>query len=149
MGIDRAERSIAIGGPPTACFDAVTDFESYPVWQSLVQEVRVLERDPASDLATVVESRIETKVRGFRYVLRYAYDAPTGITWQLVDGDVKSLDGSYSFEPSGGSTVATYRLAIDLGRFGRMLPGEMKRKATEHLMSTTMTELKARVEADE
>ena len=148
MGVDRAERTIEIGAPPAACFDAVIDFESYPAWQSLVEDTRVLERD-AEGRGTVVETVVEARIRTFRYVLRYAYDEPTHITWDLVEGDVRSLDGEYVFEPSGGKTVATYRLAVDLGRFGRMVPGEMKRKATEHLMKTTISELKSRVEFDE
>jgi ribosome-associated toxin RatA of RatAB toxin-antitoxin module len=148
MGIDRAERSIEIAAPPSACFDAVVDFESYPAWQSLVQDSRVLERDDGGR-GTLVETVVEAKIRTFRYVLRYAYDEPTRVTWQLVEGDVRSVDGEYVFEPAGGSTMATYRLAVDLGRYGRMIPGEMKRKATQHLMKTTIAELKERVEGDE
>ena len=148
MGVDRAERTIEIGGPPTACFDAVVDFESYPAWQSLVREARVLEFDDQGR-GVVVETEVEAKIRTFRYVLRYAYDEPTHVTWDLVEGDVRSVEGEYVFEPSGGKTMATYRLAVDLGRFGRMVPGDMKRKATEHLMSTTISELKVRVESDE
>jgi ribosome-associated toxin RatA of RatAB toxin-antitoxin module len=148
MGVDRAERTIEIVGPPAACFDAVVDFESYPAWQSLVKECLVHERDEQGR-GTVVETLVEARIRTFRYVLRYAYDEPSHVTWDLVEGDVRSLEGEYVFEPSGGKTIATYRLAVDLGRFGRMVPGEMKRKATEHLMSTTITELKARVESDE
>ena len=148
MGIDRAERTLEIGGPPTACFDAVVDFESYPAWQSLVKECLVHERDDEGR-GTVVETLVEAKIRTFRYVLRYSYEEPTRVMWELVEGDVRSIEGEYVFEPSGGKTIATYRLAVDLGRFGRMVPGDMKRKATEHLMSTTITELKDRVEADE
>ena len=148
MGVDRAERTLEIGGPPTACFDAVVDFESYPAWQSLVQESLVLERDDEGR-GTVVETLVEAKIRTFRYVLRYSYEQPTRVMWDLVEGDVRSVEGEYVFEPSGGKTIATYRLAVDLGRFGRMVPGEMKRKATEHLMGTTITELKDRVESDE
>ena len=148
MGVDRAERTLEIGGPPAACFDAVVDFESYPAWQSLVKECVVHERDDQGR-GTVVETLVEAKIRAFRYTLRYSYDEPTHVTWDLVEGDVRSIEGEYVFEPSGGKTVATYRLAVDLGRFGRMVPGEMKRKATEHLMKTTITELKDRVESDE
>jgi ribosome-associated toxin RatA of RatAB toxin-antitoxin module len=148
MGVDRAERTLEIGGPPAACFDAVVDFESYPAWQSLVKESVVHERDDQGR-GTVVETLVEAKIRTFRYTLRYAYDEPTHITWDLVEGDVRSIEGEFVFEPSGGKTIATYRLAVDLGRFGRMVPGEMKRKATEHLMKTTISELKDRVESDE
>jgi ribosome-associated toxin RatA of RatAB toxin-antitoxin module len=148
MGVDRAERSIEIIAPPSACFDAVLDFESYPAWQSLVEDARVLERD-AEGRGTIVETVVEARIRTFRYVLQYAYDEPSRVTWELVEGDVRSVDGEYVFEPAGGSTLATYRLAVDLGRYGRMIPGEMKRKATEHLMGTTISELKDRVESDE
>jgi ribosome-associated toxin RatA of RatAB toxin-antitoxin module len=148
MGVDHAERTVEIAAPPSACFEAVVDFESYPAWQSVVRETRVLERD-ASGRGTVVETEVDARIRTFKYVLRYEYDEPTRVTWSLVEGDVRSVDGSYVFEPAGGSTMATYALAVDLGRYGRMIPGEMKRKATEHLMSTTLSELKERVESDE
>ena len=148
MGVERAERSIEIGGPPAACFDAVLDFESYPQWQSAVVSCAVRERD-AEGRGSIVETVVDAKIKRLRYVLAYTYDPPHRVSWTLVEGDPKSVDGEYVFEPSGHGTLAVYRLAVDIGRAGMMVPGEMKRKATEHLMRSSVQELKARVEADE
>ncbi len=146
MGVEHAERSIEVDAPVTACFDAVLDFESYPEWQSAVVDCRVRERD-AEGRGSVVETVIDAKLRRVRYVLAYTYDPPGGISWELVEGDPKSIDGEYVFAPSGGGTLVTYRLAVDVGRFGALLPGDVKRKATEHLMRSSVEELKTRVES--
>ena len=148
MGLERAERSIEIGGPPAACFDAVLDFESYPDWQSAVLECDVRERDEEGR-GSVVETLVDARVRKLRYVLAYRYDPPHRVSWELVEGDPKAVEGEYLFEPSGHGTLATYRLAVDIGRLGMLVPGDVKRKATEHLMRATVEELRARVEADE
>lgn len=148
MGVEHAERSIEIGGPPVACFDAVLEFETYPQWQSAVQECRVLERD-AEGRGSVIETVVDARIKTLRYVLAYSYEPPHHVSWELVEGDPKSVDGEYVFGPSGHGTLATYRLAVDIGRMGMLVPGDVKRKATEHLMRSSVEELKARVEADE
>jgi ribosome-associated toxin RatA of RatAB toxin-antitoxin module len=146
VGVDRAESSIEIGAPVTACFDAVLDFESYPQWQSAVIECRVHERDEQGR-GSVVETVADGRVRQVRYILAYTYDPPDRIAWTLVEGDPKSIEGEYAFEPSGGGTLVTYRLAVDLGRYAALIPGDVKRKMTEHLMRTSVEELKTRAES--
>ena len=149
VGVERAERSIEIGGPPVACFDAVLDFESYPQWQSLVQECRVLERD-AEGRGSVVETVVDARIRTLRYVLAYSYDPPHRRVLGARRGRprvdrgrvrLRALSGHGRSPPTASrSTSAGWRMLV---------PGDVKRKATEHLMRSSVEELKARVEADE
>jgi hypothetical protein len=139
VGASEAEHAEVIDGSPAACLEALLDFASYPAWQSAVREAEVLEdgSDP------LVEFRVDARVRTVRYVLRYHHDA-SRLWWDYVEGDVRSVSGSYDLEDLGdGTTRATYRLAIDPGRF---VPGPVKRALTDGVMKTSVRELKARVE---
>jgi ribosome-associated toxin RatA of RatAB toxin-antitoxin module len=145
MGVERGERTVRIAAPARACFEALLDFESYPEWQDSVKETRILERDPEGR-GSLVETVIDARVKTVRYVLRYAYEPFTRISWDFVRGDVRSVEGDYRFAEHDGVTDVTYRLAVDVGGVGRFVPGEMKRRAAEHLMRSAVEDLKARVE---
>ena len=140
MGIYRAEQSEHVGGPPQACFDALCDFESYPDWQQAVEAVEVLERD---DAGAVVRFEIDAKVRKLGYTLRYHYDAPRRIWWELVEGDVAAVEGEYVLEPNGDGTDATYSLGIDPGV---PVPGLIARRLTKGVMRRSVTDLRDEVE---
>lgn len=146
MGVERGERTVRIAAPARACFEALLDFESYPEWQDSVRETRILERDPEGR-GSLVETVVDARVKTVRYVLRYAYEPFTRISWDYVEGDVRSVAGDYRFAEHDGATDATYSLAVDIGGLGRFVPGEVKRRAAEHLMRTAVADLKARVEA--
>src|SRR3954470_591583 len=140
MGATQAEHAEVIAGTPAQCLAALLDFGSYPDWQSAVKSAEVLEdgSDP------VVEFRIDAKVRTVRYVLRYHPEPPSRLWWEYVEGDVKSVAGSYELDDLGdGTTRATYRLAIDPGL---LVPGVIKKALTEGVMRVSVRELKARVE---
>lgn len=143
MGAHRAQHCECIAATPQACFDAITDFETYPQWQSAVRECRVLDRE--KDGATLVETVIDARVRQVRYVLRYHAQAPGRLWWDYVEGDVKSIAGGYDFDDAGdGATHATYRVAIDPGRF---VPGPVRRLLAGPVMRTSVRELRQRVES--
>jgi ribosome-associated toxin RatA of RatAB toxin-antitoxin module len=146
MGLERGERTGRIAAPARACFEALLDFESYPEWQDSVKETRILERD-AEGRGSLVETVVDARVKTVRYVLRYAYEPFTRISWDSVEGDVRSVEGDYRFAEHDGATDVTYRLAVDVGGLGRFVPGEVKRRVAEHLMRTAVEDLKARVEA--
>jgi uncharacterized membrane protein len=145
MGVERGEHAVRIAAPARACFEALLDFESYPEWQDSVRETRVLERDPEGR-GSLIETVIDARVKTVRYVLRYAYEPFTRISWDYVKGDVRSVEGDYRFAEHGGVADVTYRLAVDVGGLGRFVPGEVKRRAAEHLMRSAVDDLKARVE---
>lgn len=139
-----AEHTEMLPASPERCFDVVTDFESYPEWMSTFKDVKVLERD-ADGRATLVEFRVDAKLREVRYVLRHRLDRPEAITWDYVEGDAKDVDGSWRFEDAGeGRTRCTYRISFDVGGF---VPGSVKRALAEQAVRSSLTALSARVAA--
>ena len=145
MGAKRAEHSLVIEAEPSVCFDAITDYETFPEWQAAVKDVEVLSRDD-DGRGRDVRFDIDAKVRQVSYTLRYSYEPPHLITWDYVEGDVKSVDGEFVFEDQrDGTTVATYSLAIDPGVW---LPGPVKKILTDQVMKRSVEDLKRRVESD-
>ena len=137
--------SLLIEAEPAACFDAITDYSTFPEWQAAVKEVQVLSRDKAGR-GRDVRFQIDAKVRQVSYTLRYSYKPPASITWDYVDGDVKSVDGEYVFEDQhDGTTLASYTLDIDPGVW---LPGRVKKMLTDQVMKRSVEDLKRRVETD-
>jgi ribosome-associated toxin RatA of RatAB toxin-antitoxin module len=137
--------SLVIEADPAVCFEAITDYETFPEWQAAVKEVDVLSRDRAGR-GRDVRLVIDAKVRQVSYTLRYSYERPHLITWDYVDGDVKSVDGEFVFEDQGdGTTFATYSLDIDPGVW---LPGRVKKMLTDQVMKRSVEDLKRRVEND-
>jgi uncharacterized membrane protein len=137
MGSSQAEHAEVIAGSPAACLEALLDFESYPEWQTAVQDVTVRE-DGA------VEFRVDAKVRTIHYVLRYHAEPPSRLWWEYVEGDARDVSGEYLLDDLGdGTTRATYRLDIDPGRF---VPGPVRKLLTEGVMRSSVRDLKRRVE---
>jgi ribosome-associated toxin RatA of RatAB toxin-antitoxin module len=137
--------SLLIEAEPAVCFGKITDYETFPEWQAAVKEVDVLSRD-ADGLGRDVRFAIDAKVREVSYTLRYSYERPHLITWDYVEGDVKSVDGEFVFEDQGdGTTLATYSLDIDPGVW---LPGPVKKMLTDQVMKRSVEDLKRRVEND-
>lgn len=137
--------SLPIDAEPAVCFDAITDYETFPEWQAAVKEVDVLSRDSAGR-GRDVRFSIDAKVRVVSYTLRYSYERPRLVTWEYVGGDVKSVDGEFVFEAQGdGTTLATYSLDIDPGVW---LPGRVKKMLSDQVMKRSVEDLKRRVEND-
>ncbi len=134
-----------IEAEPAVCFEAITDYPTFPEWQSAVKEVDVLSRDERGR-GRDVRFDIDAKVRQVSYTLRYSYDEPHLIAWDYLEGDVKSVDGDFRFEDHGdGTTLATYSLAIDPGVW---LPGRVKKMLADQVMKRSVEDLKRRVEGD-
>ena len=143
MGAKRAERQVAIGGSPQECFDAITDYESFPDWQRAVKDVEVRSRDRAGR-GKRVGFEIDAKLRSVRYTLDYSYEPPHHIEWSYVEGDPKAVDGELSLEDGDdGATLATYSLRIDPGVW---LPGPVVKLLTDQVMQGALDDLKRRVE---
>jgi len=143
MSSGGGSHSEIVAGSPEACFLAITSWETYPQWQSSVRSCRILDRDPDGHWE-LVETVVDAKLRGVRYVLRYHYERPNRIWWEYVEGDVRSITGDYLLEPhEDGATRITYHLQIDAGLF---VPGPIKKFLTETAMKTSVREVKARVE---
>lgn len=127
------------------CFAAITDFESYPEWQTAVESVDVRSRD-AEGRGHEVEFVIDLKLRRVRYSLIYCYTEPTEVRWRYARGDVKDVTGSYSFRETAtpGLIEAQYVLEVD---FGFPVPAPIRNRLQREVMRRSVRELKTRVEA--
>jgi len=129
--------------PPQVCFDVLTDYETVAEWQGPVKRCTVLERD-AAGRGEVVEYEVDAKVRTISYRLRQCYDEPRRIDSEYLEGDVRDLDGHWTFEPDGGdATLVTFSLRIDPGRF---VPGPVRRMLAERVMGRAVEDLRRRAE---
>ena len=143
MGVHSAEQQIDIAAPPEACFDAITDYETFTEWQEAVLAVDVQDRYP-DGLGRTVELEVDAKVRKVQYRLRYHYDRPGRIWWDFLDGrGIEHIEGEYLFEPNGEGTLVTYRVGIDPGI---KVPGLLARRLNKGVMRGSVEELKAEVE---
>jgi carbon monoxide dehydrogenase subunit G len=144
MGLHWAENTIEIAATPEQCFDAITDYESFPDWQSAVYETEVTEREKKTDLGEVVKFEVDGKVRKIRYTLRYHYDRPGRVWWDFLDGQgIKQMDGEYLFEPSDGGTLATYKVGVDPGGG---VPGPVAKRVNKGTIKKANEDLKAETE---
>ena len=141
---DKVSDTIDIEASGEEIFEVVTDFEAYPSWNANIKEVEVKERDE-DGRATKVWMKVDAKVRTVAYTLSYDYsDAPTAFSWELLEGDVKELSGSYAFDEFDDVTEVTYETAIDPGF---PVPGILKRQAERQIVKGALEDLKKRVEA--
>jgi len=135
---------IRIDADRDACIAVVLDFEAYPGWARDLKAVTVVERD-AEGRAAKVEFRAAGMGKSFTYVLAYDYSGmPERLSWVLDHGDsLRSLDGTYRFEPDGDATRVHYDLTVDLTI---PLPGLIKRRAAGMITGTALRDLKKAVE---
>ncbi len=125
------------------CFATITDFKHYPEWFSTVESARVVERYP-DGLAKRVALRVDMKLKTIGYVLAYEYDQPTGLTWNAVEGDLESIEGSYAFERLGPKrTRVTCRQAVAIGFW---LPGPLRALIEHQALKQSVLEFKAAAE---
>lgn len=108
----------------------------------------MLERGP-DGRAMLVETLSDAKVRSIRARLRFFYNPPRVVGWVQEQGDVRSMEGSWTLEDLGrGRTRATYSLSADPGRLlGMLLRGPLQAKVQNFLVLTAVEGLKKRAEA--
>ncbi len=134
---------MVIDGSPQACFDAIVDYETFPDWQRAVKSVDVLTLD-SDGRGREVAFEIDAKLKTVRYTLEYSYEEPHWIGWDYLEGDVKEINGEYTFEDLGdGTTRATYTLEIDPGGF---VPGPLKKVLSDQVMKASVEDLRRHLE---
>jgi|YelNatPaOPRAMG01_1025707.scaffolds.fasta_scaffold09312_8 Polyketide cyclase / dehydrase and lipid transport. len=137
-------RTIEIQSTPDRCYKKICDFESYPEWQSAVQHAKVLKKDK-NGKPKDVEFKISVLGKEIRYVLSYKYDDKNHkLTWTYVEGDVKDVKGSYTFEKiDKDKTLATFTAYVDPGFW---VPGPIINTLNNVAMKKSMEELRDAVE---
>jgi ribosome-associated toxin RatA of RatAB toxin-antitoxin module len=125
------------------CFATITDFAHYPEWFSSVESAKVVTRYP-DGLAKRVALRVDIKFKTIGYVLEYAYDQPTGLTWNAVAGDLESVEGSYTFGKLGAKrTRVTCRQAVAIGFW---VPGPLRGLLEHQALKQSVLEFRTAVE---
>ena len=144
MGLNWAEHTVEIAAPIETCFAAITDYETFPKWQSAVVDTEVLDWD-AKGRGKRVRLFIDAKVRKVDYTLDYRYEQPTRIEWDFVEGNgINDADGHYLFEDLGeGRTRATYKFGLEVGI---PLPGPVARRAHKSTLKASVEDLKSEAE---
>jgi uncharacterized membrane protein len=148
MGTISASHTVEIDAPLADVWEVAADVPASPAWQPSLQTVETLETD-SEGRATLVETTADAKVKTTRQRLRFAYDEPTGMSWEQEKGDVKSLEGNWIFEElAEDRTRATYALAVDPGRvLGMLVRGPAQDKVKEFLTKGAAEGLKQQVES--
>jgi len=142
--LKRGEQQALIDASPQDCFDAITDYETFPDWQEAVEAVSVESRYD-DGLAREVAFVVDAKVKKVRYRLEYSYEEPERIVWDYLDGDVRDIDGEFRFDDQGdGTTLATYSVELDAGVW---MPGPIKKVLSDQVMKRSVEDLKRRVES--
>lgn len=141
---DTVKDSIDVRATAADLFEVTTDFESYPEWNPNIKETEVKDRD-GEGRASKVWFKVDAKLKVVSYTLAYDYSkAPESFSWKLVDGDVKALHGSYTFDEFDDVTEVRYEMAIDPGF---PVPGFMKKQAEKQIVRAALQDLKKRAEA--
>src|SRR4051812_42070040 len=94
-------QAIEVDATPQMCFDALTDFERVPEWQSAVRAIDVLERDEYGR-GTVLEYEVDARIRTLRYRLRQRYEEPHRISSEYLGGDFRDFFGEWRLRSIGG-----------------------------------------------
>ena len=138
--------STVIAAPIDQVYEAAADVEGSPKWQPEIKKARALERE--GDEQVLVETETDAKVRTLKSTLRFSYDPPHGLSWRQEEGDLKSVEGSWSFEEEGaGRTRATYEMTVDLGRMlGMVIRGPLVGALRGQLVESMPDKLKKDVE---
>jgi uncharacterized membrane protein len=148
MGTISGDRTVEIDAPIDQVFAIAADVEGAIEWQGSLVEVDVLSRD-ADGRAELVDTANHTAVKTVRAQMRFAYDEPTGISWEQVKGDTKSVKGHWRFEDLGDDrTRATYALEVDPGRIlGLLIRGPVEGQVKNALLGDAASGLKKTAEA--
>ena len=141
---DKVKDTIDISATAEEIFEVCIDFEAYPDWNANIKSVAIKETDE-DGRATQVWFEVDAKLKVVKYTLDYDYsDAPDSFSWDLLDGDVKELSGSYTFDEFDDVTEVTYETSIDPGF---PVPGMIKRQAQKQIAKAALEDLKKRVES--
>lgn len=135
-------QTLEIDAPAEALYDVAADISKYPDWATGVKEVEVIESDADG---RVVRARfvLEGFIKEIEYVLRYSHDRPNSLSWSSEESDdLKTMEGSYTFNPSGDATEVVYALRVEPNF---TIPGFIRRQAERQIVTTALKGLRKRV----
>lgn len=142
---EHASQEITIIATAPQVLEAVLELDEYPLWIPEIESITVFERD-SRGRALRAELISNAMGKTITHIYKYSYDNyPEKITWTLESGNmVSALEGSYSVKESKPeTTTVTYDLDVTMSS---PLPGFMKRKAAQKIVSSALDSLKKRCE---
>ncbi len=141
---EQVSDNIDVAASAEDVFEVASDFESYPEWNANIKKVEIKATDDEGR-ATEVWYQVDAKVKTVTYTLGYDYsEAPEAFSWELIDGNVKELSGSYRFDEFDDVTEVQYETKIDPGF---PIPGLLKRQGERQIVKAALADLKKRVES--
>jgi ribosome-associated toxin RatA of RatAB toxin-antitoxin module len=141
--MERQSHTEVVQAPLGTCFDTIVDFKQYPDWFSGITTAKVIEHD-AKKKTWTVEYTLHMIVKTISYTLFYQGEPPGSLTWKLLRGDVKDVQGSYRFvELEPGVTEATCTQGVDVGFW---IPGPLRRTFESTALVTSVREFKQAAE---
>lgn len=147
MGKITGERTVEIDAPIERVFAIAADVANSPRWQGSLTRADVVSTG-ADGRAEVVETTSDAKVKSVRAKMRFAYDEPSGMSWDQIEGDTKAARGWWRFEAlDGDRTRATYGLEVDPGRvLGLLVRGPVQDQVKNMLLGNAAEGLKREAE---
>ncbi len=143
---DQAHRTTVVAASPELCYQVVADIAKYPEWVQEISNVEIVSSN-AGGQVTEATFTAESFGRSTTYTLAYDYsESPSKLSWTLVESDIVSeLAGSYEFSAlEGAETQVNYFVSV---KVAVPLPGFIKRRAEDKLISSALADFKAYVEA--
>jgi hypothetical protein len=146
MPVIKGSASTEIEASIERCWAVVEDVASAPEWQGGLVKMDVLERDKQGR-AVECEALSDAKLRKVRTRVRFTYEAPTRLSWTMLEGELDSMEGYWELEQLHDElTRATYGVAVDPGPIGLFARGPIERAARAILVNPRAKELARRVE---
>lgn len=142
---DRASQEIIISSPSTRVLEVLLELDDYPSWIDDLKTVEIFERDSRG---RAIRAQLHSNALGQDIVHTYKYDYtnyPSEIAWELESGNmVSSLWGRYVIVPvTRTETRVRYELELEMTA---PLPGFIKKKANEKIVSSALDSLKRECE---
>ena len=143
MPVDTSEQTIRVDASYATVLETLRDVESQAEWIPEIRAAEVLDVDSDGMPATAT-FKAAAPVGTDEYTLAYTH-RPDGMSWSMVTGRLRTgQEGDYSVrELEPGHTSVTYRLTI---HHNLPLPGFLRSRVINGLVSSTLGGLKSRVE---
>ena len=107
------ELTIAVDAPAREVYELAKEQEHFPDFMPDVESVTVLERH-ADRTITRWKTLVEDAPIEWTEEDRFD-DAATRIDYQLIEGDLDTFEGAWTFEQRGSSTIVTLSVEYDFG----------------------------------
>ena len=107
------ETTIVVDAAARDVYELAKDMERFPAFMPDVESVVILERDGAS-----IVSRWKTLVEEapIEWTERDDFDdVALRVDYKLIEGDLETFEGSWTFEPGEGGTRVTLGVEYDFG----------------------------------